>query len=310
MTVRVLLAVFAMAVTACSGTGSVATPARTAAPTLPVLGGSAPPGTSTRPAQTLNLQPPATGAPVVGNSASFRPSGGSKVRIADLYRNADGKGRPLDIYGDTGADGAPLLLTIPYGTISDWFDPGIHDDQGDMALSFYPKGTTTLDDQIGSQSETLKGTERITIAVGTGDKQGPGGVALGQWKVWFENGAQFPLPTAPAPGEAVLIVDGIGLKALPGSDETFVWVGVDGTCLPSVDQGPDAGGQPWGPRSQQSYLFPAGTHAVSEHLGTPDCKAKSPYADVPVTLQAGKRAFLLFFTPDDKALNALLVPFE
>jgi hypothetical protein len=303
-----LLLTVVLAAAACSGTGGPGGSGGSA-PTLPGLGGSPNPGTSTAPAQTLNLQPTQTSAPIGGNNPSFRPSG-AQVRIANLYRDADGKGQPLDIYGDYSAQAGPMLVTVPYGTVSDWFDPGLTDAQGDMELSFYPTGKTTQDDQIGSQTETLKGTERITMAIATGDHQGPGGVALGQWKVWFENSEQNPLPTAPAAGQAVLLVDGIGLQAMPGSTETFVFVGVDGTCLPSVDQGPDAGGQPWGPGSQQSYLFPAGSHAVSLHLATPDCKAKSPYPDTTIDLQAGARAFAFYFTPDDKTLNALIVPLQ
>ena len=96
---------------------------------------------------------------------------------------------------------------------------------------------------------------------------------------------------------------------MPGSTETFVYEGADGTCMPGVDQGPYGGAQPWGPGSQQSYIFPAGTHAVSAHLGEqPDCKAKSPYPDVPVTLNAGQRAFLFYFSPEGKTLKPMLLP--
>jgi hypothetical protein len=108
----------------------------------------------------------------------------------------------------------------------------------------------------------------------------------------------------------VLIVDGLGVPVLPGTTETFLYVGVDGTCLPGVDQGVDQGGQPVGPQSVQNYIWPGGSHALSFHLGQPDCKAKAAYPDVTVALDAGRRAFLFLSSPDGKSLKALQVPIE
>ena len=68
---------------------------------------------------------------------SLRPSG-AKLRIANLYRDASGKPTDLDIYGDVDAANAPKLISVPYGTITDFFDPGVQDDQGDADWTSIP----------------------------------------------------------------------------------------------------------------------------------------------------------------------------
>jgi hypothetical protein len=299
-----------MAVAACGGGGSTTATQAPGATSGPATAG---PNTTSGPVASANdtASPEQTteGGPVT----SLRPSG-AQLRIVNLYRDASGKGTDLDIYGDFDATHAPKLITVPYGTVSAFFDPGALDDQGDADWTFYPAGKTTRDDQIGGQTETLKAGDRITMAIGDGDNKSPNGTQLGRWKTFFETDANNPLPTPPTSTDAELMVDGVGLTAMPGSTETFVYVGVDGTCLPGSDQGIPAGGQPWGPESQQNYIYPAGSHAVSVHFaganGNPDCKATSPYPDTTVDLKAGERAFLFYFTSDDKTLKSLLVPVQ
>ncbi len=249
---------------------------------------------------------PHTGRPHAARSARLARE--VEERIANLYRDASGKPTDLDIYGDFDATNAPRLITVPYGTVTDFFDPGVMDDQGDADWTFYPAGKTGRDDQIGMQQETLKATDRITMVIGDGESKSSTGTQLGMWKTIFETSTDFPLPTPPTAGDAVLMVDGVGITNLPNTSETFVFVGIDGTCLPSVEQGAAAGGEPRGPHSQQNYLYPAGSHAVSLYLTNPDCTGKSAYPDTTVALNAGQRAFLFYYTPDDKTLKGLLVP--
>lgn len=288
---RALLLVVVLVAAACGGsTGSAGTPA----PTIGAPGGSLDPGTS------------AVGG-TGGPGQDLTPSG-ARWRIANFYRDAAGRPTDIDVYGDFNAQAGPLLKTVRYGTLSEFFDPGRLDDQGDANLSFYPAGRTGTDDQIGSQTATLKGDEVVTMAIATGENTSQNGTALGRWKTFYENGQDFPLPTAPTSGDAVLMADGVALAAFPNTTETFAFLGVDGTCLPSVEGGPDGGGQPLAPHSQQSYIYPAGSHNVTVHLANADCGAKSPYPAIPVALSAGERAWLFFYSPDDGQLQTLLVP--
>ena len=160
------------------------------------------------------------------------------------------------------------------------------------------------------QTETLTGTERITMVIGDGDNKSPNGTQLGQWKTIYETSTDNPLPTAPTASDAVLMIDGVGLIALPGTHGDLRLHGRRRHVPAERRPGHRCGGQPWGPRSQQNYLFPAGQHAVSLHLATPDCTATSPYPDTTVDLKAGQRAFLFYFTPDDRTLKSLLVPVQ
>ncbi len=303
MAARALL-VIVFLVAACSSGGGAATPA----PTLGGLTGSTAPGATNSP-PSLGLGSPAANTPGP-DVHPFRPSGGTMLRVVNLYKDASGAPTAIDIYGDFNAQTGNLLKTVPYATVTDWFDPGILDDQGDAELSFYATGRTSTDDQLGTQSATLKGTERITLVIGTGENKSSSGTQLARWKTISENANDFPLPTPPTSGDAVLMTDGIGLMAFPGTTETFMFLGVDGTCLPSVDSGTEGGGQPIGPSSQQSYIYPAGSHAVSLHLGQSECGAKGAYPDVTVDLKAGQRAFLFLYSPDGKSLKTLQVAIE
>jgi hypothetical protein len=315
---RVAAIVFVAAlVAACSGSGSGASGTPAAPGSSSGGGGGGVGASSAAPATAApaSAEPIATQGEGGGNLTSLSPSG-AKLRIANFYRDASGKGTDLDVYGDFDATHGPKLITVPYGTVSDFFDPGQIDAQGDADWTFYPAGKTERDDQIGGQTETLKSTDVITMAIGDGEStnKSPNGTQLGRWKTFFETDANNPLPTPPAATDAELMVDGIALSAMPGSTDTFVYTGVDGTCLPSSDGGAPEGGQPWGPESQQNYVYPAGSHAVSLHFaganGAPDCKAKSPYPDTTVDLKAGQKAWLFYYTPDDKTLKSLLVPVQ
>ena len=64
---------------------------------------------------------------------------------------------PIDIYPDPWVDaGAKPLISIPYGTVSDYFDPTVADEQGDMFLSAYRSGETGNGNALADQTETLK----------------------------------------------------------------------------------------------------------------------------------------------------------
>jgi hypothetical protein len=298
---RALLLIVVLMAAACGG-GSTAT-------TAPTLGTppSAPPGVSTAPSLVIPTLPPLGG----GGGPALKPSGAT-MRVANLYTPATGEPPALDIYSGTSAQYGTLVASVPYGTISDWFDPGVLDASGDASLTWYVHGKTGQNDDIGNQTETLKGGEQITvfIAAGDADNKNSSGIQFARWKVFFDNGADFPLPS-PVAGKAIVMADGIGLSAVPGTSETFLYMSVDGECLPNVEGGSQGTPQPWGPGSQQSYLAPAGSKEMHIELpgtnGIPDCKSNGKFPPFKYDVAAGERAWLAFYSPDGKTLKALQV---
>jgi len=75
---------------------------------------------------------------VAGRASSERREGPDRQRLRAPER---GPG-PIDVYAAPWAgDGDNPLLSVPYGTVSEYFDPTVSDDAGDMFLSMYWAGT-------------------------------------------------------------------------------------------------------------------------------------------------------------------------
>lgn len=278
-------------------------------------GGQAGAGGASQPASSGGGGTAETPAISGGGRAPFRASG-AMVRVVNLYNGgANGPG-PIDVYGYFKATGTPLI-TVPYGTVTNWFDPGILDDQRNATLTFLPAGKTGTDDEIRWKGQTLKGGERITMVVAKNENTNSSGGLIkssdGLLSVTFENGTAYPLPTPPA-GQSVLIVNNVALQALhkfPGTDQTFLFIATGKDCLPTIDSDPlnGPGPQPissWGGNS--SFAMPAGSQSVSFHLAPLNCSGKSLFPEIPVQLAAGRQTFLFLYSPDGKALKNLVVP--
>jgi hypothetical protein len=270
----------------------------------------------------------ATPAISVGGRAPFRASG-ALVRVVNLYNGgANGPG-PIDVYGDFKATGTPLI-TVRYGTISNWFDPGILDDQRNATLTFLPAGKTGTDDEVAhKKSDTLKGGERTTIVLAKNQNTNSSGGLIksddGLLSETVENGTTYPLPTPPA-SQSVLIVNNVALQALhkfPGTDQTALFIATGKDCLPTIDSDPLNGSilvdqlgrvspapQPISSWGTVSFAMPAGSQSVSFHLVNAymNCSGKSVFPEIPVQLAVGGQTFLFLYSPDGKVLKNLVVP--
>src|SRR4051794_33105301 len=107
---------------------------------LAACGGASPGGGG---AQTGGL--PTDKPDVTDDGAAAGPGGrpsGATVRIVNVYNGGD-KAASIDVYAAPWvSDGATPLLTVPYGTVTEFFDPTVADEAGDMFLSFYRHGET------------------------------------------------------------------------------------------------------------------------------------------------------------------------
>jgi hypothetical protein len=284
------LLLVAMIVTACSGGGGATT-----APGQPAA--------SSQPSD--DLAAPSFDLPV---GPTMRPSG-AQVRVANLYRDGQGQGTAVDIYtGFTiGTGGAPVT-TVQYGTVSDWFDPLVMDDDGDAEISFLPPGQKDDDHSLGNQSETLKGGEKITILLASGDNKNASGGQFASWRTTFETDTtDFPLPTPAASGEAVVIIDMLALENVPAFDGVNFYAKTDGACLKSIGADQFTGAQPLSGGTQSPFSIPASQTSLSIHQDEGDCTS-APKLEVPLQLAAGQRSFLAVYSADGKTLQALTIP--
>jgi hypothetical protein len=297
----------ALFVAGCGGGGAAATNQPVASQGQP-SGGAVPTLAGGQPASTdVTASPGGNGQP-----GSIRASG-AKIRVVNLYNDGSAAPGPIDVYGDFQANGAPLM-SVAYGTASDWFDPGILDDQRNAEITFFPAGKHTQADLLIDQGETLKGTERITMIVGTGDSKKADGTSFGQLEVEFENSTLNPLPT-PHANQSLVEVDALSLDTWPGAGSTapdgYMYLSVGAGCLKNVGNEDDntVGVQPLSAhRGSAQFSIPAGAQKLSLHPSDA-CTDTSPYPSIAVDIAAGQSARLLLYSANGKDLNTLVVPF-
>ena len=281
-------------------------------------GGSAPSGAASSDGSPGASAPDAaTSVPEAGAGlpSGQRPSG-AKVRIVNAYTPLNGDPGPIDVYAAPWASaGDKPLLSVPYGTVSDYFDPTVADDAGDMFLSMYWAGTTGNGNELVSQTETLKGGEVITFIVATGDTTQDSGRRFGSTQVFFQaaSGGTFGQST-PAPGKALLIVDTNGVDQVLSSPDKATWFFSAGTgCTKGIDD--DANTLTGaGPGSAGTYQLDPGRYTGSIHAyandssDVPTCDNPALLGGIPITAVADQTAILLIYAPKDGDLRSLFIP--
>lgn len=242
---------------------------------------------------------------------------GAQVRVVNTWVAEGGAGGAIDAYATySPGDNDPPLVTVPFGTASTFFDPTA-DADGNMVLTFYPSGSKDPDDLIIQQTETLEGSEGITFYVGT--SEGLGGEPSGFIQAFFETADQpsFVDGPTPDPGKALLLGNSVGLSDALGDSDDFLYLSVGEGCLfrqgvqPTLGAG--EGPQPVGPGSGATYELAPGSYTVTLHRypslveGALDCSNPS-VLDVPITMTAGKDAYLFLYS-DAGTIKALFLPY-
>ena len=243
---------------------------------------------------------------------------GAKVRIVNAYTPLNGDPGPIDIYAEPWAsEGDRPLLSVPYGTVSDWFDPTVADEQGDMFLSAYWAGTTGNGNSLIDQTETLKGGEAITFFVATGSEPQESGRRYGAIQAFYgQAGNGEALQNTPASGKARLVVTAVGLDNVLANPDAATWyLSLGNGCTKGV--GDDEFTQTaLSPGAGASYDVDPGANTAAIHAygmdntSIPDCSNAAIVGDIPLTLAADRTTALFIFAPKDGDLRTLVVPLQ
>ena len=245
-----------------------------------------------------------------------RPSG-AKVRVLNAYAPASGEPFPLDLYpGSFFAEGEKPLITVPYGTLSEYFDPTVADEQGNMTLVAYPAGQnqTTGGRVVMSWTATLKGGEAITYYLTSGrDVDSEGRTRANLFTYDNEITGDEPRPGA---GKGLLMVHGAGLyDALPDPNSSLFYFSAGEGCARSYyEEAASPWAQPIAHAGGPFYQLDPGTVGGSIHQGPagstepPDCRTAPVLTNLPIRVTAGEQGILFIFGPKAGNLRSLFVP--
>ena len=238
------------------------------------------------------------------------------ARVVNLFNPVKSDPGPIDVYAAAFVEaGAKPLLSVPYGQVSQPFDPTVVDDQGDVFLSFYSSGVTGNGKELFSDTRiTVKGGENLVFYLVTGILQDDGtyGGALGT-KSASPAGAFGAVETLPA-GKALVDLETGGAAPAIKPTESMSWlVSFGASCASGLTGGPEdiailrpgQGGArlPVDPGSATLSL-----HEFDESAGVaPDCSNKS-FLDIPLTLTAEEYTLVLVYAPKDGDIRTLEVP--
>ncbi|RIJ67806.1 hypothetical protein D1871_22870 [Nakamurella silvestris] len=255
------------------------------------------------------------------------------VRVVNLYvPQGSTEGAPIEVWTGSPEYGGHRLVTVDYGTVSDFFAPEIADPFGDVvleknndySLGYYPVGATTSDQALITKSETSSPGAKLTVLALPGDPDGQGM----SMQTWADEVGSAPeagnwngtLPTPPA-GSGLAIVNAAATQYLgsDGSAPGYVGAAQDGTCLQYYDT--DTGkihtdeftdSLVGGTQSLTFVVTPGQKISLVpyQEQGThqDNCAGKSAFAPLDPAVGAGGAAYLFVHGTSATELTALVVP--
>lgn len=248
-----------------------------------------------------------------GNGGSRGRPSGAKVRIVNVY-NGGSTAASIDVYAAPWVvDGATPLLNVPYGTASDFFDPTVSDEQGNMFLSFYRHGETGNGTELISKTETLKGTEIITYVLMSDDEKADDGTPKLYLQPLFHVHTVDLFGATPRPGNGVVIVNMHGLQpavARPADGESWFLSAGQG-CVKAVGD-KDYSLTAAGPGDGSQWEFAPGDYLLSFHPSTadvfPDCSTAALIPPVKVTVVADQTTLFVVYAPSATDIKTMVLP--
>ncbi|MEO8273462.1 MAG: hypothetical protein ABI620_05315 [Chloroflexota bacterium] len=251
-------------------------------------------------------------ATIAGDGGTAGKPSGAKVRIVNVY-NGGPTAPSIDVYAAPWVvEGATPLLTVPYGTATDFFDPTVSDESGNMFLSFYRHGETGNGVEVMSQTETLKGGEIITyILMSDHENRDDGTPKLYMQSLYHDPSSGFD--ATPEPGMGVLLVNMHGVEPAvtrPPDGESWYLRAGDG-CTKGIGDA-DYTLTAAGPGDGSKYAFVPGEYSLSLHPSTagvfPDCSTPALISGMKVTIDAGLTTLLVVYAPAATDLKTMVLP--
>ena len=251
-----------------------------------------------------------------GDGGGRGRASGAKVRIVNVY-NGGSTAASIDVYAAPWVlSGATPLLSVPYGTASEFFDPTVSDERGNMFLSFYRHGETGNGTEVMSQTETLKGGEVITYVLMSDAEMRDDGTPKLYLQALFNSSSGGTvggaLGATPQPGDGVLLVNMHGLEpavAKPADGGSwFLSTGRGCTkALGNEDFTLDAA---W-PGDGTLYGLAPGDYSLSFHpspVGTfPDCSTTPTLAGVKASVVGGATTLVIAYAPSATELKTMVL---
>ncbi len=246
-----------------------------------------------------------------GGGSAGRPSG-AKVRIVNVYNGGD-KAATIDVYAAPWVlDGATPLLTVPYGTATEFFDPTVADEAGNMFLTFYRHGETGNGTELISQTETLKGGEIITYVLMSDADTRDDGTPVFQLQSLYHAPGGGIYDATPEPGKGVLIVNMHAIEpAVTAADGVSWYLSAGQGCKKSINDAADTQTAA-GPGDGTEYVFEPGDYSLSLHESSPgafpDCSAPALISGIKATVVADKTMLLVVYAPTATGLKSMVLP--
>jgi hypothetical protein len=254
------------------------------------------------PAMTLPPRPTGgaltTPPPPLSADPGSLPETGAQTRVVNLYTE-NGQPVTIDVYGYKWSDAdmsqvGALVATVPYGTASAWFNPGVvkspYSDEGETRIEIFRQGDRS--DLLAGIGESVGEAGTIATILAWQEEVYEG--QPGMWtSVLYAAHPTNPVPSV-APDKAILLGNDGGLDAEKEPPTLYASVGdscLEGSLGRSDPDIPNA--QPLG----NELALPMGQHTLTVHdapigeLAT--CSGKPLGPGVPITVNPGDRLIAL-----------------
>lgn len=248
----------------------------------------------------------------VGDGGSAGRPSGAKVRIVNVY-NGGPTAPSIDVYAAPWVlEGATPLLTVPYGTATEFFDPTVSDETGNMFLSFYRHGETGNGTEVMSQTETLKGGEVITYVLMSDEEMRDDGTPKLYLQALFHGSTGGGLGATAAPGDGVILVNMHGLEpAVTKPADGGSWFMSTGTgCTKAIGNDEFTLDAAW-PGDGTRYGLAPGDYTLSFHPSPvgdfPSCSTTPTLDGVQAKVAAGETTLVVAYAPSTTDIKTMVL---
>jgi hypothetical protein len=228
---------------------------------------------------------------------AFKEVPGLKVRFANFYTDANGKGAPLDVYWGLSPQYGKKIATLEYGKVTDYMtgeknpaDP----DQQSLPVSWTLEGKTDSKSVLMNQQQDLGAGDQVTFVTATGDMQTASNPSVSS-QVINEKSSKGNQIDAPKAGKAAVYLNQLGVEHLGTGTGGSVSLGTaaDPCMLPYVENGLGNGGG--------VYAFAPGTVKVQAYDENA-CNGKPAVtAPLSLNLSSGDQVIVFIYGPTKDA---------